>query len=53
MAFLSDIQVDLELEDAKKFLRLHDALDDVDDVQNIHTNADLSPDTLAALDSES
>lgn len=53
VAFLSDIQVDLELEDAKKFLRLHDALDDVDDVQNIHTNADLSPDTLAALDSES
>lgn len=53
VAFLSDIKIDLELEDAKKFLRLHDALDDVDDVQNIHTNADLSEDTLAALDAES
>lgn len=53
VAFLSDMQIDLELEDAKKFLRLHDALDDVDDVQNIHTNADLSAETLAALDAES
>ena len=53
VAFLSDMQIDLELEDAKKFLRLHDALDDVDDVQNIHTNADLSTETLAALDAES
>lgn len=53
VAFLSDMQIDLELEDAKKFLRLHDAVDDVDDVQNIHTNADLSAETLAALDAES
>lgn len=53
VAFLSDIKIDLELEDAKKFLRLHDALDDVDDVQSIHTNADLSEETLAALDAES
>ncbi|WP_150462534.1 YebC/PmpR family DNA-binding transcriptional regulator [Nesterenkonia ebinurensis] len=53
VAFVSDIKIDLELEDAKKFLRLHDALDDLDDVQNIHTNADLSAETLAALDAES
>lgn|SRR5690625_3408753 len=53
VAYLSDIKIDLELEDAKKFLRLHDALDDVDDVQSIHTNADLSAETLAALDAES
>lgn len=52
VVFLSDVKVDLTLEDAKKFLRLHDALDDVDDVQNIHTNADLSPETLAALEAE-
>lgn len=52
VAFVSDMTVDLELEDAKKFLRLHDALDDLDDVQNIHTNADLSADTLAALEAE-
>lgn len=53
VAFISDIKVDLELGDAKKFLRLHDALDDLDDVQGIHTNADLSEETLAALDAES
>ncbi len=52
VAFLSDIKVDLDLKDAKKFLRLHDALDDLDDVQSIHTNADLSEETLAALDAE-
>lgn len=53
VAFVSDVKVDLDLESAKKFLKLHDALDDLDDVQNIHTNADLSADTLAALDAES
>lgn len=53
VAFVSDVKVDLELDDAKKFLRLHDALEDLDDVQNIHTNADLSAETLAALDAES
>ncbi|WP_300344789.1 YebC/PmpR family DNA-binding transcriptional regulator [Nesterenkonia sp.] len=52
VAFISDISVDLELDDAKKFLRLHDALDDLDDVQSIHTNADLSAETLAALNAE-
>lgn len=53
VAFISDIKVDLELDDAKKFLKLHDALDDLDDVQAIHTNADLSQETLAALDADS
>lgn len=53
VAFISDMKVDLDLGSAKKFLRLHDALDDLDDVQNIHTNADLSAETLAALDAES
>ncbi|GAA1817700.1 YebC/PmpR family DNA-binding transcriptional regulator [Nesterenkonia flava] len=52
VAFVSDVKVDLELEAAKKFLKLHDALDDLDDVQGIHTNADLSAETLAALDAE-
>ncbi|GAA3052964.1 MULTISPECIES: YebC/PmpR family DNA-binding transcriptional regulator [Actinomycetes] len=51
--FVSDVKVDLDLDAAKKFLKLHDALEDLDDVQNVHTNADLSADTLAALDAES
>ncbi|TLP79543.1 YebC/PmpR family DNA-binding transcriptional regulator [Nesterenkonia sphaerica] len=52
VAFVSEMKIDLELDDAKKFLKLHDALDDLDDVQSIHTNADLSAETLAALESE-
>jgi YebC/PmpR family DNA-binding regulatory protein len=52
VAFVSEMKIDLELEDAKKFLRLHDSLDDLDDVQSIHTNADLSAETLAALEAE-
>lgn len=52
VAFVSDMSVDLDLDDAKKFLKLHDALDDLDDVQSIHTNADLSAETLSALDAE-
>ncbi|GAB3189455.1 YebC/PmpR family DNA-binding transcriptional regulator [Nesterenkonia suensis] len=51
--FVSDVKVDLDLDAAKKFLKLHDALEDLDDVQNVHTNADLSAETLAALDAES
>ncbi|HIX00021.1 MAG TPA: YebC/PmpR family DNA-binding transcriptional regulator [Candidatus Nesterenkonia stercoripullorum] len=51
--FVSDVAVDLELDSARKFLRLHDALEDLDDVQNVYTNADLSAEVLAALDDES
>lgn len=50
--FVSEVKVDLDLEAARKFLRLHDALEDLDDVQDIHTNADLSAETMAALDAE-
>ncbi|VAX14044.1 Probable transcriptional regulatory protein YebC, partial [hydrothermal vent metagenome] len=34
--------VDMELEDAEKVMRLVDALEDLDDVQNVYTNADFS-----------
>ncbi len=51
--FVSDVAVDLELDSARKFLRLHDALEDLDDVQNVYTNADLSAQVLAALEDES
>ncbi len=41
--------VDLGLEDAEKVLRLVDALEDLDDVQNVYTNADFSDEVLAQL----
>ncbi|WP_455198442.1 YebC/PmpR family DNA-binding transcriptional regulator [Kaarinaea lacus] len=41
--------VDLELEDAEKVMRLVDMLEDLDDVQNVHTNADFSDEVMAQL----
>ena len=44
------ISVPLELEDAEKVLALIDMLEDVDDVQNVYTNADFSEEVMAQLD---
>ncbi|MDT8404254.1 YebC/PmpR family DNA-binding transcriptional regulator [Sulfuriflexus sp.] len=41
--------VDLNLEDAEKVLRLVDALEDLDDVQNVYSNADISEEVMAQL----
>lgn len=50
--FVSEVKVDLDLDAAKKFFKLNDALEDLEDVQSVHSNADLSAETLAALDAE-
>jgi YebC/PmpR family DNA-binding regulatory protein len=41
--------VSLEQEDAEKLIRLVDMLEDLDDVQNVYTNADFSEEVLAKL----
>jgi YebC/PmpR family DNA-binding regulatory protein len=41
--------VDLNLEDAEKVLRLVDALEDLDDVQNVYSNADISEEIMEQL----
>ncbi len=41
--------VDLELDDAEKVMRLVDTLEDLDDVQNVYTNADFSDEVMAQL----
>ncbi len=41
--------VDLELEDAEKVMRLIDMLEDLDDVQSVHTNADFSEEVMERL----
>jgi len=41
--------VDLELDDAQKVMRLVDALEDLDDVQNVYTNADFSDEVMEQL----
>jgi len=43
------ITTPLELEDAEKMVRLLDRLEDLDDVQNVYSNADISEEVLAQL----
>ncbi|MDH5326342.1 MAG: YebC/PmpR family DNA-binding transcriptional regulator [Gammaproteobacteria bacterium] len=45
----ASIQVDLGLEDAQKFVKMVDLLEDLDDVQKVHTNADVSDAVMAQL----
>ena len=42
-------EVTLEQDDAEKVIRLVDTLEDLDDVQNVYTNADFSDEVLANL----
>ena len=41
--------VELELEDAQKAMRLVDALEDLDDVQKVHSNVEISDEVMAQL----
>ncbi len=43
--------IDVGLDDAEKILRLIDTLEDLDDVQDVHTNADFSDEVMAQLSS--
>ena len=46
------INVSLEKEAAEKLLNLIDALEDLDDVQNVYSNADFSDEVMAQLNGE-
>lgn len=50
--FLPSIEVPLDLDGAKKMIRVVDALEDSDDVQNVYTNGDVPDEVLAQLDAE-
>lgn len=45
----SDIKVELEFEDAKKVMDLIDMIEDLDDVQRVYSNIELSEDVMAQL----
>ncbi len=49
MTMQADNLMDLDLKDAEKVLRLVDVLEDLDDVQSVYSNADVSEDVLAQL----
>jgi YebC/PmpR family DNA-binding regulatory protein len=44
------IQAELDADDAEKMLRLIDRLEDLDDVQDVYSNADISDEIMAGLD---
>jgi YebC/PmpR family DNA-binding regulatory protein len=50
--FVPSMQVQLDVDGAKKFLKLVDALEELDDVQNVYSNADLSEEVLAELETD-
>ncbi|GHD39767.1 YebC/PmpR family DNA-binding transcriptional regulator [Mycetocola manganoxydans] len=48
-AFVPNLKVEVDAETARKIFKLIDALEDSDDVQNIYSNYDLSPEVQAEL----
>lgn len=48
--FVPSVKIDVDAATAQKVMGLVDALEDCDDVQNVFTNMDLSPEVAAALD---
>ncbi len=51
-SFLPSVQVPLDEEGARKVLKLVDALEDLDDVQNVYANFDVSDEVLEAVGAE-
>jgi YebC/PmpR family DNA-binding regulatory protein len=49
MSFLPSVTVPLNEEGARKVFRLIDALEDLDDVQNVYANFDVSDEVMAAV----
>ncbi len=50
--FLPSLEVPLDLDGAKKMIRVVEALEDSDDVQNVYTNGDIPDEVLAELEAE-
>ncbi|MBO3731591.1 YebC/PmpR family DNA-binding transcriptional regulator [Glycomyces niveus] len=50
--FVASTNIEVDAEGARKVIRVVDALEDSDEVQNVWTNADISDEVLAQLDAE-
>jgi YebC/PmpR family DNA-binding regulatory protein len=50
--FVASVQIEADAETARKLFRLVDAMDELDDVQNVFTNVSLSPEVRAELDND-
>ena len=49
VTMLPTTQADVDLDTAEKLLKMLDMLEELDDVQNVYTNADISDDVMQAL----
>ena len=50
--FVPNLKVEIDAETARKVFRLIDALEDSDDVQNVYSNFDLTPEVQAELEED-
>ncbi len=50
--FVPSMKVEVDAEGARKVLKVIDALEDSDDVQNVYSNVDISDEVLAELDED-
>ena len=50
--FIASVNVPLDIDGARKVIRLVDAIEDLDDVQNVFTNADISDEIAEQLENE-
>jgi len=50
--FIASVDVPLDIDGARKVVKLVDAIEDLDDVQNVYTNADISDEIAEQLDNE-
>ncbi|MGW2673540.1 YebC/PmpR family DNA-binding transcriptional regulator [Kocuria sp. KSNUG] len=50
--FRATMSVDLDAEGARKFLKLADAIEELDDVQNVYSNANIPADVMAQLEDD-
>jgi YebC/PmpR family DNA-binding regulatory protein len=53
IAFVPSLKIEVDAATARKVFHLIDALEELDDVQNIYSNYDLSPEVQAELEAES
>ena len=51
-SWVPNLQVELDLDGARKMIRVIEALEDSDDVQNVYANGDIPDEVLAQLESE-
>ena len=51
-SFKPSVEVPLDADGARKMIRVVEALEDSDDVQNVYTNVDISDEVLAELEAD-